>query len=361
MSTAVAVVLFCAVTAYAIFGGADFGAGFWDLVAGGAARGERPRRDRSLDRPSLGGQPRLVDLHLRRVVDGLLRGVCLDHLTLFVPLTLAAFGIVLRGTSFAFRKTVFRTGYRRNFGAVFALSSVLVPYCMGAVAGGIASGRIPPGGEAGDPWTSWMNPTSILGGVLAVVVVAYLAAVSPRVGRPQVGRRSHAGLLPPPGHRRCRRCRCHCADRHLRAAVRRPLPLRRTGHAGLPLVILSAVCGVASLVLLRAPGRTRRTDPRHRSGRQPGHRVGHRPVALHPPDQPDGLRRGRALRHPHRAPRRHRGVRAHRAPRLHPSSTSSDQKGCCPRRAGLSAFCGRIQIPVWAATTPGATASRNAV
>ena len=43
MSTAVAVLLFAAVTAYAIFGGADFGAGFWDLVAGGARRGERPR------------------------------------------------------------------------------------------------------------------------------------------------------------------------------------------------------------------------------------------------------------------------------------------------------------------------------
>ena len=37
MSTAIAVVLFVAVVAYAIFGGADFGAGFWDLVAGGAA------------------------------------------------------------------------------------------------------------------------------------------------------------------------------------------------------------------------------------------------------------------------------------------------------------------------------------
>ena len=39
MSTAVAVVLFVAVTAYAVFGGADFGAGFWDLVAGGADAG----------------------------------------------------------------------------------------------------------------------------------------------------------------------------------------------------------------------------------------------------------------------------------------------------------------------------------
>jgi len=72
---------------------------------------------------------------------------------------------------------VFRTRDRRNFGAAFALSSVLVPFCLGAVAGAVASGRIPAGGVAGDPWTSWLNPTSILGGVLAVVVVAFLAAV----------------------------------------------------------------------------------------------------------------------------------------------------------------------------------------
>ena len=66
---------------------------------------------------------------------------------------------------------------RRNFGVAFATSSVLVPYCMGAVAGAIASGHVPAGGKAGDPWSSWINPTSILGGVLAVTVCAYLAAV----------------------------------------------------------------------------------------------------------------------------------------------------------------------------------------
>jgi cytochrome d ubiquinol oxidase subunit II len=48
---------------------------------------------------------------------------------------------------------------------------------MGAVAGGIASGRVPAGGTAGDPVDSWINPTSIVTGVLAVVAVAYLAAV----------------------------------------------------------------------------------------------------------------------------------------------------------------------------------------
>ena len=98
-------------------------------------------------------------------------------LTLFVPLTLAALGIVLRGASFAFRKSVVTLRNRRLFGAAFAASSVLVPYCMGAVAGGIASGRVPAGGKAGDPVDSWINPTSIVTGVLAVAAVAYLAAV----------------------------------------------------------------------------------------------------------------------------------------------------------------------------------------
>ena len=64
-----------------------------------------------------------------------------------------------------------------TFGAVFAVSSVIVPYCFGAIAGAIASGRVPDGGVAGDPWDSWVNPTSILGGVLAVCACAYLAAV----------------------------------------------------------------------------------------------------------------------------------------------------------------------------------------
>jgi len=35
----VVVVLFVGITAYAVLGGADFGAGFWDLLAGGPERG----------------------------------------------------------------------------------------------------------------------------------------------------------------------------------------------------------------------------------------------------------------------------------------------------------------------------------
>jgi cytochrome d ubiquinol oxidase subunit II len=177
MATTAAVVLFSAITLYAIFGGADFGAGFWDLVAGGAKRGERPREviDHSI-------APVWEANHVWLVFVFVLLWTCFPEayasitLTMFVPLTLAALGIVLRGAGFAFRKAVFRTRDRRNFGAAFALSSVLVPYCFGAVVGGIASGRVPAGGKAGDPWDSWVNPTSILVGILTVCLDAYLAA-----------------------------------------------------------------------------------------------------------------------------------------------------------------------------------------
>jgi cytochrome bd ubiquinol oxidase subunit II len=178
LTTTIALVLFLGITAYAVFGGADFGAGFWDLVAGGAEGGARPREviDHSIGPVWEANHVWLIFVFVV-LWTGFSEAYASITLTLFVPLTLAAFGIVLRGSSFAFRKTVFRTRDRRNFGAAFAVSSVIVPYCFGAIAGAIASGRVPAGGIAGDPWDSWVNPTSVFGGVFAVIVVAYLAAV----------------------------------------------------------------------------------------------------------------------------------------------------------------------------------------
>ncbi len=251
MTNAVAVLLLAAVAAYAVFGGADFGAGFWDLVAGGAQRGDRPREviDHSIGPVWEANHVWLIFIFVV-LWTGFSEAYASITLTMFVPLTLAALGIVLRGSSFAFRKTVFRTRDRRNFGAAFALSSVLVPYCMGAVAGGIASGRVPAGGQAGDPWTSWVNPTSILGGVLAVVVASYLAAVylvsdARRLAdqamveyfrRRAVGASVVAGAVSLVGIFVLRSDARYVFD-------------GLTSRA-LPLVILAAACGTGSLVLL---------------------------------------------------------------------------------------------------------------
>jgi cytochrome d ubiquinol oxidase subunit II len=251
MSTAIAVILFFAVTAYAVFGGADFGAGFWDLVAGGAERGEAPREviDHSIGPVWEANHVWLIFIFVV-LWTGFPEAYASIWLTLYVPLSLAAFGIVLRGASFAFRKTVFRVRDRRNFGAAFAISSIIVPYCMGTVAGAIASGRIPAGGQAGDPWSSWINPTSILGGVLAVVTVIYLAAVylvwdARRVGAPGMEdyfRRRAIGAAVVAGGVAVVGIFVMHADS--------PYVFDGLKSRALPLVILSAVCGVASIGLL---------------------------------------------------------------------------------------------------------------
>ena len=251
MSTVAAVILFTAVTLYAILGGADFGAGFWDLVAGGTARGERPREviDHSI-------APVWEANHVWLIFVFVVLWTCFPEayasitLTLFVPLSLAALGIVFRGASFAFRKAVFRTRDRRNFGAAFAISSVLVPYFLGSVVGSIASGRVPAGGVAGDPWASWVNPTSILSGVLAVCVAAYLAAFFLVADAERLSDDTMAGYF----RRRATSAGVAAGVVSLAGIVvlhgDAAYLFDGLKSRGLPLVILSAVCGVGALVLV---------------------------------------------------------------------------------------------------------------
>ena len=85
--------------------------------------------------------------------------------TLYIPFTLVAIGIIARGSAFAFRKAVTEIWLQRLFGAAFAASSVITPFFLGAMAGGIASDRVPPGIARGDVITSWANPTSLLCGL----------------------------------------------------------------------------------------------------------------------------------------------------------------------------------------------------
>jgi cytochrome d ubiquinol oxidase subunit II len=175
---ATAVVLWVGVIAYAVFGGADFGAGFWDLLAGGPERGERPRAliDRAIT-PVWEANHVWLIFCLVMLWTAFSAAFTAIMTTLTLPLGMAAVGIVLRGAGFAFRKVSVGVPRRRMYGAAFAASSVITPFAMGTIAGGVASGRVPLGNGVGDRWTSWLNPTSLLGGVLAVAVCAYLSAV----------------------------------------------------------------------------------------------------------------------------------------------------------------------------------------
>jgi cytochrome bd ubiquinol oxidase subunit II len=158
--------------------GADFGAGAWDLIAGGAHGGARQR---ALIEHSIGPvwEANHVWLIFALVMlwTGFPTAFAAIMSTLYIPLTAVAFGVILRGAAFAFRKAVSELWLKRLFGACFAASSVITPFFLGTVAGAVATGRVPPGTALGQPISSWVNPTSLLGGVLAVGVCAYLAAV----------------------------------------------------------------------------------------------------------------------------------------------------------------------------------------
>jgi cytochrome d ubiquinol oxidase subunit II len=178
LASVVLVFLWSGITAYVLLGGADFGAGFWDLLAGAGAFGQAQRRRIAA---SIGPvwEANHVWLIFALVVvwTGFPAVFAAIASTLYIPLTAVAFGVILRGSSFAFRGAVEGSATQRFFGAAFAVPSIVTPFFLGTVAGAIASGRVPLGIASGDVLGSWLNPTSLLGGVLAVEVCAYLAAV----------------------------------------------------------------------------------------------------------------------------------------------------------------------------------------
>jgi len=248
-------ILWIGATLYAVFGGADFGGGLWDLIAGDAERGERPREriQRSLTPVWEANHVWLIFI-LVVLWTAFPEAFGAIMSTLYVPIALAAVGIVLRGAGFAFRKSVQRLEYRRAMGAAFALSSVLTPFFMGTVVGAIAAGNVSPEGN-GDAFSSWLAPLPLLTGALFVATGGYLAAVFLVVDSHRADDTEMEGYF---------------ASRALGAglvagifAIAGLIALHGEARyayerlivEGLPLVIVSALCGFGVLGLLLSRGR----------------------------------------------------------------------------------------------------------
>ena len=243
----VAGILFLGIVAYAVFAGADFGSGVWDLTAGGADRGGPMRSliDRAIGPVWEANHVWLIFV-LVYLWTGFPGSFASIMETLFVPFCLAGAGIVARGAAFAFRKMAPTIPLARLYGALFASSSIATPFLFGTIAGAVAAGRVP-GEGGGDRWTSWTGATSLVGGTLAVLTCAFLAAVFLTA---EAARGDDVALL-----EACRRRALLAGIVTGAAALVGVLPLRDdaptlfdglTGRA-LPLIILSAVAGLATL------------------------------------------------------------------------------------------------------------------
>jgi cytochrome bd ubiquinol oxidase subunit II len=251
VSTIAAVLLWSSVTCYAVLGGADYGAGFWDLTAGGARRGARPRAliDRAMA-PVWEANNVWLILALVVLWTAFPRAFASIMSALFVPMSLAAAGIVLRGSAFVFRKPIQALTGRRLFGAAFALSSLLTPFFLGTAFGAVASGRVQAGDRGGDAFSAWIGPTPMLIGVFAVVCAALLAAVFLVFDARKAGDELLERYFR-------RRVMASAAATGVVATaglfvLRSDAPFMFHGllREGLPFVLISGACGVALLMLV---------------------------------------------------------------------------------------------------------------
>ncbi len=162
-----ALVALLAVALYAVFGGADFGGGVWDLLAGG------PRRDAQREAISNAIGPVWESNHVWLIFAIVVLFTCFppafaDLATgLNAPLTLGLLGIVLRGSAFVFRNYASdNAGLARGWTVVFGATSILAPLFLGDAVGAIATGRY-----------AWTSPFALAVGLFAVALCAQIAAV----------------------------------------------------------------------------------------------------------------------------------------------------------------------------------------
>jgi cytochrome d ubiquinol oxidase subunit II len=177
---------------YVVLAGPDFGAGIWQITAGGGERGER-LRDLAHDAMGPVWEANHVWLIFVLTVLWTSYPVAFASMasTLSVALFLAGLGIIVRGAAYALRSGTHGVREQLRVDMASAVSSIVTPFALGAAVGGIASGRVPVGNAAGDLASSWLNPTSLVVGALAVVTSAYLASVfltadAVRLGEPDL-------------------------------------------------------------------------------------------------------------------------------------------------------------------------------
>ena len=173
LSDVPAVIMLVGIAAYVVLAGADFGSPFWVLTA----HGERARQIREQTHNSMA--PVWEANHVWLIFVLVVCWTAYPEVfasifsTLWIPLILACLGIIMRAVGY-----VVGDYAKRDWVTWLAtVASFITPFMLGAVIGAVVSGRVPIGNAQGDIISSWLNPTSIMIGLVAVTLCAYLAAV----------------------------------------------------------------------------------------------------------------------------------------------------------------------------------------
>jgi cytochrome bd ubiquinol oxidase subunit II len=174
-------ILWFSLIAYALLGGADYGAGVWDMLAFGPDAQDQ----HDLIDQALGPVWEANHVWLIFLVVGLFSAFpapfAILVTVLFIPLTLALLGIVLRGSAFVFRTHGLRAAKpaMKVWTQVFSFSSIITPFFLGVSAAAVASGQIRVQGAAAkfNLGLFWLNPFALTIGFMAIALCATLAAI----------------------------------------------------------------------------------------------------------------------------------------------------------------------------------------
>jgi len=172
-----AFVLLVTITAYSVAGGVDYGAGIWDILAGGGAQANRAR---ALIDHAMAPVWEANNVWLVLAIVVCWTGFPLLFQSVFASLyplfAFALLGLILRGAFFAFRHVEEGPGPQRRTGVVFGISSLLAPFFFAAALGAIASGRVAVGGPNVSIWQACISPMSISFGLVSLAATAFIGA-----------------------------------------------------------------------------------------------------------------------------------------------------------------------------------------
>jgi cytochrome bd ubiquinol oxidase subunit II len=179
-----------ALTAYAIFAGADFGAGILDLTFGA-----RPQPRVALARaigPLWEANHVWLIFAITILFSAFPTGFAALGTALLAPFTLALMAIVVRGVAFSLRTSAAPPArIERLLGRAFGAASVVAPLLFGASAGALAQVSSSNRASATPLSLPWTGLFTGLVGLLAVALCAHLAASFmtnrlEQTGRPQL-------------------------------------------------------------------------------------------------------------------------------------------------------------------------------
>lgn len=174
-------VLLAALTLYILLGGADFGAGVWEFTTALQSTDKQRNHIYKAIGPVWEANHVWLVFVLVILMNGFPIAFAALSRALWLPLLLALCGIVFRGVGYAFRSYSRGTGRELvMWETVFAVASTATPLFLGASVGAVASGQLAvtaSGAYEANYLTGWISSLTVFTGFYAIGMCAYLAAV----------------------------------------------------------------------------------------------------------------------------------------------------------------------------------------